>query len=62
MKCRAMWINALDQPVDLCVALHTDGLDSGDDSTIVGTLVIYTAKDDDGHTTLRDGRDRDERP
>ena len=59
MKCRAMWINALDQPVDLCVALHTDGLDSGDDSTIVGTLVIYTAKDDDGHLTLRDGRDRE---
>ena len=59
MKCRAMWINSLRTPVDLCLALHTDGLDSENDSTIVGTLVIYTARDDDGHTTLRDGRDRE---
>ena len=59
MKCRGLWINSLDAPIDLCVALHTDGLDSGDDSTIVGTLAIYTARDDDGHTTLRDGRDRE---
>ena len=59
MKCRAMWVNRLETPVDLCIALHTDGFDSGDDSTIVGTLVIYTAKDDDGNTTLRDGRDRE---
>ena len=59
MKCRALWVNALDQPVDLCIALHTDGLDSGDDSTIIGTLVIYTAKDDNGNLTLRDGRDRE---
>lgn len=59
MKCRAMWVNAQETPVDLCVALHTDGLDSGDDSTIVGTLVIYTAKDDEGRTALRDGRDRE---
>ena len=59
MKCRAMWVNALDTTVDLCLALHTDGLDSGDDTTIVGTLVIYTAKDDENRTTLRDGRDRE---
>ena len=59
MKCRAMWVNSLEVPVDLCLALHTDGLDSGDDSTTVGTLVIYTAKDDDNKTTLRDGRDRE---
>jgi len=59
MKSRTMWVNALDVPVDLCLALHTDGLDSGNDSTIVGTLAIYTAKDDDGRTTLRDGRDRE---
>ena len=59
MKCRALWVNALDQPVDLCIALHTDGLDSGDDSTIIGTLVIYTAKDDNGNLTLRDGRNRE---
>ena len=59
MKCRAMWVNSLESPVDLCVAFHTDGLDSGDDSTIVGTLAIYTAHDDDGKTTLRNGRDRE---
>lgn len=59
MKCRAMWVNNQAEPVDLCLALHTDGLDSGNDSTIAGTLVIYTAHDDDGNTTLRDGRDRE---
>lgn len=59
MKCRGMWVNALDIPVDLCIALHTDGQDSGNDSTIIGTLVIYTAKDDSGHVVLRDGRDRE---
>ena len=59
MKCRAMWVNSLDTPVDLCLALHTDGLDSGDDTTIIGTLAIYTAKDDEGRSTLRDGRDRE---
>ena len=37
MKCRAMWVNALETPPDLCVAFHTDGLDSGDDTTIVAT-------------------------
>lgn len=59
MKCRAMWVNSLDTKVDLCVAFHTDGQDSGNDSTIIGTLVIYTAKDDDGQLVLRDGRDRE---
>ena len=59
MKCRAMWVNSLESPADLCLAFHTDGLDSGDDSTIIGTLAIYTAHDDDGKTTLRNGRDRE---
>lgn len=59
MKCRAMWVNALETPADLCLAFHTDGLDSGDDSTIIGTLAIYTAHDDDGRSQLRDGRDRE---
>ena len=58
MKCRALWVNSLDVPVDLCMALHTDGVASGNDSTIIGTLCIYTAHDDDGNKTLRDGRDR----
>lgn len=59
MKSRGLWVNSLETDVDLCVALHTDGLDSGDDTTIVGTLVIYTAKDDDGNTILRNGKDRE---
>lgn len=60
MKCRALWVNELKAPIDLCLAFHTDGQDSGNDSTIIGTLVIYTAKDDDGHTELRDGRNREQ--
>lgn len=59
MKCRAMWVNAQECPPDLCIAFHTDGQDSGNDSTIIGTLTIYTAHDDDGQTVLRDGRDRE---
>ena len=59
MKCRAMWVNSLDTTIDLCLAVHTDGLDSGNDSTIIGTLAIYTAKDDENRTKLRDGRDRE---
>ena len=59
MKCRAMWVNSLESSPDLCLAFHTDGLDSGDDSTIVGTLAIYTAHDDDRKSTLRNGQDRE---
>ena len=59
MKCRPLWVNSLDTPVDLCLALHTDGQDSGNDTTIIGTLCIYTAKDDDGKTVLQDGQDRE---
>ena len=59
MKCRGMWINAQKTPIDLCVAFHTDGNDSGNDSTVIGTLVIYTEHDDDGHKQLRDGRNRE---
>ena len=59
MKCRAMWTNSLTEPVDLCLAFHTDGMDSGNDTSIVGTLAIYSARDDDGKYTLRDGRDRE---
>ena len=59
MKCRAMWVNSQECLPDLCLAFHTDGLDSENDSTIIGSLAIYTAKDDDGYTVLRDGRDRE---
>ena len=58
MKCRGMWVNSLKDSIDLCVAFHTDGNDSGNDSTVIGTLCIYTAKDDDGKKQLADGRDR----
>lgn len=58
MKSRGMWVNSLQTPIDLCLAFHTDGNDSGNDSTTIGTLCIYTAKDDDGNRQLRDGRDR----
>lgn len=59
MKCRPTWINSLKVPIDLCLAFHTDGINSDDDSTIVGTLAIYTARDDDKRTKLKDGRDRE---
>ncbi len=59
MKCRAMWVNAQQSPIDLCLAFHTDGNDSGNDSTVIGTLAIYTAKDDEGQHVLRDGRNRE---
>lgn len=58
MKSRGMWVNSLKAPIDLCLAFHTDGNDSGEDSTTIGTLCIYTAKDDDGRRQLADGRDR----
>ena len=58
LKCRALWVNALDVPIDVCLAVHTDGFDSENDSTIIGTLCIYTSADDDSNTRLRDGRDR----
>ena len=59
MKCRPLWVNAQETPIDLCLAFHTDGQDSGNDSTIIGTLVIYTGKDDEGRHELRDGRNRE---
>ena len=59
MKCRPKWVNALKGPIDLCLAVHTDGGTTANDSDLMGTLLIYTAKDDDGNTALKDGRDRE---
>lgn len=59
MKCRPTWVNSLRAPIDLCLAFHTDGQDSGNDSTIIGTLVIYTEKNDKGKKELKDGRNRE---
>lgn len=71
MKCRAMWVNylsggssqnplqdGLKVPIDLCLAIHTDGIDSENDSTIIGTLCIYTTHDDDNNKSLANGKDR----
>ncbi len=59
MKCRPTWVNSLKAPIDLCLAFHTDGQDSGNDTTIIGTLVIYTEKNDKGKKELKDGRNRE---
>ena len=44
-------------PVDLTLAFHSDAGLSPNDSTI-GTLAIYTLRDDDGKRKFADGRDR----
>ncbi len=46
-----------DIPVDLAFAFHTDAGLTPNDST-VGTLAIYTLRDDDGKRKFADGRDR----
>ena len=68
LRSRGLWVNYLtggsktnpDQaglgiPVDVCLALHTDGYDALDDTTIVGTLAIYTDHDDQGRKTFANG-------
>ena len=44
--------------MDVCLALHTDGYDALDDTTIVGTLAIYTDHDDTGRKTFGNGVSR----
>ena len=46
-----------DIPVDLALAFHSDAGLSPNDSTI-GTLAIYTLRDDDNKRKFADGRDR----
>lgn len=61
MVSRPIWVNSLleqGEHIDLVLALHTDGFDEPGDSTSVGTLAIYYEKNDEGLTTLRDGRNR----
>lgn len=68
LQSRGLWVNYLTGgsrqnprqegfgiPVDVCVAIHTDGIDAPDDTTIVGTLAIYTDRDDDKRTTYANG-------
>ena len=71
LQCRGLWLNyltggsrcnpaaeGLGMPVDVCLALHTDGYDAGNDSTIIGTLAIYTDHDEDGNKAFPNGISR----
>ena len=71
LRSRGLWVNyltggskanptqeGLGIPVDVCLALHTDGYDALDDTTIVGTLAIYTDHDDTGRKTFGNGVSR----
>jgi hypothetical protein len=71
MLCRGKWVNfliggseanptrdGLGIPVDLCLALHTDGLSEDDNRSIVGTLAIYYSKGDDKKTCFPNGVSR----
>ncbi len=68
LRSRGLWVNyltggskanpeqaGLGIPVDVCLALHTDGYDALDDTTVVGTLAIYTDHDDLGRKTFSNG-------
>lgn len=58
---RGLWTqmlrDSLNIPIDLSLAFHSDAGIARPDSTI-GTLAIYTLKDDNGNRKLIDGRDR----
>ena len=71
LQCRGLWLNyltggsrsnpaaeGLSIPIDLCLALHTDGYDAGNDTTIIGTLAIYTDHDEDGNKQFPNGISR----
>ena len=45
-------------PVDLCLAMHTDGLSEDDNRSIVGTLAIYYTRGEDKKTTFPNGVSR----
>lgn len=45
-------------PVDVCLAMHTDGLSEDDNRTTVGTLAIYYTKGDDKKTIFPNGVSR----
>lgn len=60
--CRPLWVNHLIEkehtPVDMVLAVHTDGYDEPGDSAMVGTLAMYSDRDDNGKSTFADGRKR----
>ena len=71
LQCRGLWLNYLTggsrcnpssegmaMPVDMCLALHTDGYDAGNDTTIIGTLAIYTDHDEEGNKQFPNGISR----
>ncbi len=71
LQSRGLWVNyltggsknnpsqeGLGIPVDVAIALHTDGYDSPNDTTTVGTLAIYTDHDDTGRRVFANGKTR----
>lgn len=71
LQCRGLWVNyltggskqnpkqaGLGIPVDMCLALHTDGYSAETDSDYIGTLVIYTDQDQHGNKTFANGKSR----
>ncbi|MCI5681320.1 MAG: hypothetical protein MR293_05040 [Bacteroidales bacterium] len=71
IRARGLWVNyltggskanpgqkGLGIPVDVCLALHTDGQKATDDTTTIGTLAIYCAQDNDGRQVFGNGISR----
>ena len=60
LRCRGLWVNWLAQtkPITACLALHTDGYSQAGDSTIIGTLAIYSRQDKENRTTFANGYER----
>lgn len=61
LRCHGNWVNYLNDSIcklDMALALHTDGLDMPGDSTLMGTLCLYTDWNDKKETVLCDGRSR----
>ncbi|MBQ7191660.1 MAG: N-acetylmuramoyl-L-alanine amidase [Paludibacteraceae bacterium] len=57
LGCRGRWVNHLKVPIDLCLALHSDAGVTNDSSKI-GTLVIYSEKNNDKQKTFPSGGSR----
>lgn len=72
MVARGRWVNyliggsarsprtkGLGIPIDVCLALHTDGINSPGHRTTVGTVAIYYTTGQSGHHSYGDGRLRE---
>ena len=71
LRCRPNWANHLSGgsrmnptqqgagiPLDLCLAIHTDGYDGANDSDIIGTLAIWYNQNDRHEKRLANGQSR----